>query len=121
MATPLGSSLSTSLSSALIVVHDLRGVRTGSLEDHRANARMAVGVALVGIGFAAQFDVGDVFQVQDRTVGLCESTISPNSSGVIRRPRYFIVYWNVFCEFHPAYRLPTRCSARRGPPLRPTG
>ena len=30
---------------------------------------MAVGVAFVGIGFAAQLDVGDVFQAQDRAVG----------------------------------------------------
>jgi len=29
-------------------------------------------------------------------------TISPNSSGVIRRPRYFIVYWNVLSEFSPS-------------------
>ena len=84
MATPLGSSAFDLFEQCVDLVDDLRGVRTGGLEDHRADARMAVGVALVGIGFAAQLDVGDVFQAQDRTVGLCESsTISPNSSGVI--------------------------------------
>ena len=54
------------------VVHDLRGVRTGRLEDHRADARMAVGVTFVSVGFAAQFDVGDVLQTQERAVGLRE-------------------------------------------------
>jgi len=51
------------------ILDDLRGIRTGGLEDHRADARVAVGIALVGIGFAAQFDVGDIFQTQHLTVG----------------------------------------------------
>ena len=29
-------------------------------------------------------------------------TIWPNSSAVMRRPRYFIVYWNVLSEFSPS-------------------
>ena len=28
-------------------------------------------------------------------------TILPNSSGVILRPRYFMVYWNALSEFSP--------------------
>ena len=35
------------------ILDDLRGIRTGGLKDHRADARVAVGIALVGIGFAA--------------------------------------------------------------------
>ena len=34
--------------------------------------------------------------------GFESSTISPNSSGVWWRPRYFIVYWNAFWEFSPS-------------------
>ena len=51
-------------------IYDLRGVRTGGLEDHRADARMAVGVAFVGVGFASQLDVRDILQAQDRAVVL---------------------------------------------------
>ena len=44
------------------VVHYLGCVRSGGLVDHSADARVAVGVAFVSVGFASQLDVRDILQ-----------------------------------------------------------
>ena len=53
----------------LDVLDDLRGVGPGGLEDHGGDAGVAVGVALIGIGLAAELDVGDLAEPQHLPVG----------------------------------------------------
>ena len=44
----------------------------------------------------------EVFFKQGTDPSFCDRmTISLNSLTSFRRPRYFIVYWNTFCEFSP--------------------